>query len=92
MLNTYRAVLKGSHLEWRGESPPEISGERAVPVEVTVLPNRRLDPSRSPDAGERMAAALENLAASRSNAVADIKDPVEWQRNLRRDRPLPGRD
>ena len=90
MLNTYRAVLNGSHLEWRGESPPEISGERAVSVEVRVLPDRCLDPSRSPDAGERMAAALGKLAAS--TAIADIEDPVEWQRNLRRDRPLPGRD
>ena len=90
MLNTYRAVLKGSHLEWRGEAPPEISEERAVSVEVTVLPDKRFSSSRAPDAGERMADALEKLAASR--AVADIEDPVEWQREIRRDRPLPGRD
>jgi hypothetical protein len=37
------------------------------------------------NAGERMAAALEKLAAS--GAVADIEDPVQWQREIRRDRP-----
>lgn len=90
MPNTYRAVLQGSHLEWREESPPEISSERGVPVEVTVLRDERFSASPAPDAGERMAAALEKLAAS--NAVADIEDPVEWQREIRQDRPMPGRD
>ncbi|MCC3432260.1 MAG: hypothetical protein JGK08_20250 [Microcoleus sp. PH2017_04_SCI_O_A] len=33
---------------------------------------------------------LEKIAAS--NVFADIIDPVEWQRELRQDRPLPGRD
>ncbi len=90
MLATYRAVLKGDRLEWRGEIPPETNTERSVPVEVTVLRDERLSPLRTSDAGERMAAALEKLAAS--NAVAEIEDPVEWQRETRRDRPLPGRD
>lgn len=31
-------------------------------------------------------------AAVRSNAFADIKDPVAWQREVRKDRPLPGRE
>jgi hypothetical protein len=37
-----------------------------------------------------MMEALEQLA--HLNAFAEIDDPVEWQRELRRDRPLPGRD
>lgn len=90
MPTTYRAVLKGNRFEWRGEIPPEIAAQRAVPVEVTVLRDEGFGSSRAPGAGERMAAALEKLAAS--NAVADIEDPVEWQREIRRDRPLPGRD
>ncbi len=90
MLTIYLAVLKGSHLEWQEAAPPEISKSRGVPVEVTVLQDERFSSSRAADAGERMASALEKLAAS--NAVADIEDPVEWQREVRRDRPLPGRD
>ena len=87
---TYRAVLRGDRLEWRGEIPPESAREREVPVDVTILRDERFSASRAASAGERMAAALEKLAASR--AVASIEDPVAWQREFRRDRPLPGRD
>lgn len=87
---TYRAVLRGDRLEWRGEVPPEISRERPVPVDVTILRDERLGPVRAANTGEKMAAALEKLAAS--HAVAGIADPVEWQREARQDRPMPGRD
>lgn len=84
---TYRAVLKGDRLEWQGEAPPETEGDRELPVDVTILRDESFSAAQ---AGERMAAALEKLAASQ--AVASIEDPVEWQREVRRDRPLPGRD
>lgn len=87
---TYRAVLRGNRLEWQGEPPPGAVGERSIPVDVTLLGERTLNASRDANSGERMAAALENLAAAR--AVVGIEDPVAWQRETRRDRPLPGRD
>jgi hypothetical protein len=87
---TYRAILKGDRLEWRGEVPPEVDRDRAIVVEVTILRDERFSASRVADAGERMADALEKLAASR--AIASTEDPVAWQREVRRDRPLPGRD
>jgi hypothetical protein len=34
--------------------------------------------------------ALRDLASVR--AFRDIEDPVEWQREIRKDRPLPGRE
>ncbi len=34
--------------------------------------------------------AIKNL--QEIHAFADIKDPVTWQREIRKDRPLPGRD
>jgi antitoxin component of MazEF toxin-antitoxin module len=34
--------------------------------------------------------AIKNL--QEIHAFADIKDPVAWQREIRKDRPLPGRD
>jgi hypothetical protein len=37
-----------------------------------------------------MAEALERLAAA--DALSRIEDPVEWQREIRKDRPLPGRE
>ena len=30
--------------------------------------------------------------ASKKNLFSDIKDPVAWQREIRKDRPLPGRE
>jgi len=88
--NTYRAVLIGDRLEWRGEIPPEMARGREVAVNVTILRDERFSARREANAGERMAAALGKLAASR--AVDSIEDPVAWQREVRRDRTLPGRD
>jgi hypothetical protein len=85
-METYRAILKGNRLEWIESEPTHLDAEQ--PVEVTIL-----DTPGDVDAttqGQRMAKALERLAAS--NAFADIKDPVAWQREVRKDRPLPGRD
>ena len=42
------------------------------------------------DRGRLMAEALEGLA--KLDPFADIDDPVAWQREIRKDRPLPGRE
>ena len=42
------------------------------------------------DRGALMAHVLEELAAR--DAFSEIADPAAWQRDLRQDRPLPGRD
>jgi len=39
--------------------------------------------------GMRMALALAELA--RIGAFSEIEDPAAWEREIRRDRPLPGR-
>jgi hypothetical protein len=39
---------------------------------------------------EIMRESLENLA--KMNTFAGIEEPVEWQRDMRRDRSLPGRE
>lgn len=38
----------------------------------------------------RMCEALEAIAAA--GTFDHIDDPVEWQREVRKDRPMPGRD
>lgn len=85
-METYRAILKGNRLEWVESEPTDLDAEQ--PVEVTILPT--VGESESNTQGQRMARALERLAEA--NAFADIKDPVAWQREVRKDRPLPGRD
>lgn len=84
MGESHRAVLIGDRLEWQCDNPATDGG--AVAVEVIVLRNA---PSRSGQ-GVKMAAILESLA--RGGAVSGIDDPVAWERDLREDRDLPGRD
>lgn len=83
-MQTYRAILKGNRLEWTDSEPTDLNPEQ--PVEVTILDEQ----DRLADRRRRMAEALENLAAA--DAFSEISDPVEWQREIRKDRPLPGRD
>lgn len=80
MLSTYKAILKGDRLEWR-EEKPETLADRELAVIVTIL-----DEPASPSRGDRMANALERLAAS---GGPGIDDPLEWERESRQDRPLP---
>lgn len=85
-METYRAILKGNRLEWIESEPLNLDAEQ--PVEVTILDSPG-DVGASTQ-GQRMAKALERLAAT--NALSHIKDPSEWQREIRKDRPLPGRE
>ena len=40
--------------------------------------------------GQRMAAILQRMA--NRQALSHITDPIAWQREIREDRPLPGRE
>ncbi|MBC6481568.1 MAG: hypothetical protein GDA56_31260 [Hormoscilla sp. GM7CHS1pb] len=83
MLRTFKAVLKGNHLEWLEEAP-----EQAMPVNVHVIIVESESSKDLIKSNKRRLEALEKLAAN--NAFAGVY-PVEWQREVRRDRPLPGR-
>ncbi len=88
MLETYQGILRDNHIEWVGDAPavPESAGVR---VHVTLLD--RVPPAEDEATrGQRMAAALEQLAAR--GGIASIPDPDAWQREVRQDRPLPGRE
>lgn len=84
MLQTYEGVLKGDRLRWAGEEAP--STDRPLRVRVTILEEEVSQEER----GRQMAEALSKLAES--GAFSEIDDPSEWQREIRQDRPLPGRD
>ena len=83
MQETYEAILRGDHLEWSGEARP--SPDLPVAVRVTILDN-----ATATGGGRLMAEALKQLAAS--HALANLTDPVSWEREVRRERPLPDRD
>ena len=56
---------------------------------VEEIPKRQ-KLTATPEMIARREAALENVR--KLNPYRDITDPLEWQREMRADRPLPGRD
>ncbi|MEG5018758.1 MULTISPECIES: hypothetical protein [unclassified Microcoleus] len=86
MQRIFEAILKGNILEWANEVPTQ--GNRPVRVYVTLQEERATLSAEV--RRQRIVEVLEKIAAN--NVFADISDPVEWQRDLRQDRPLPGRD
>ena len=88
MPQTYEAILVGDRLEWSNGAP---QARRPVRVHVTVVePSPEETAEERAARGKRMADALRELA--KSNPFAEITDPVAWQREIRKDRPLPGRE
>lgn len=86
MLSTYKAVLKNNKLEWLDEIPAPLN-RMTVFVHVTVLQDLSvLKPSKLP--GQPMIDILQKIAESDGPG---IDDPMTWQREMRQDRPLPGR-
>lgn len=47
-------------------------------------------PTTQKNQGQLMAAILQRMADR--NALSHIADPVAWQKEMRQDRPLPGRE
>lgn len=84
MLRTYEGILDGNRVQWAGDDVPE--ADRPVRVHITVLEDEAGKKKR----GKQMADALAKLADV--GAFSEIDSPVEWQREIRNDRPLPGRD
>ena len=87
MHKLYKAKISGDRIEWSGEAPPLNGGTTDVLVEL-LPPAESAEEKRT--RGERMAAALQRIADR--GGVQSIPDPVAWQREMREDRPLPGRD
>ena len=84
MLETYKAILHGDTLEWVGEKP--VSTDVGMEVHVTVLEvqKQRLKPD-----GAAMAAALKKIS---DTGISSFGDALEWQREIRQDRQLPGHE
>jgi hypothetical protein len=86
-MRTYRALLRGDRLEWLGEAP-ESQTDAPLCVHVTIV---EPEPVREEHTrGPAMAALLEKLAER--GAFSAVTDPVSWQRELRQERALPGRE
>jgi hypothetical protein len=84
---TYRAVLRGNQVEWI-DAPPYPDGP--TQVEITLLkPEPESEEVRRAQRQLAVEALMELAAAG---GISSIPDPAAWQREIRQDRPLPGRD
>ena len=85
MRRTYKAILRDDHVEWINGSP-----ETAEPISVDIIildkTKQELSQAKEKTAGELLA------TLAKKGTFADIKDPVAWQREQRKDRPLLHRD
>jgi hypothetical protein len=88
MLPTYKAILKGNRVEWCGDVDRNIVGNHPVAVHITILDDP-VAPASVESRGKLMVTALERLAEI--HALADVVDPAAWEREIRKDRLLPGR-
>lgn len=88
MLQTYEAVLRSNQIEWDAEAPQPTPAGQPLRVHITILGPSSVPPSG--ESGKRMALELEKIAALGS--MSTIADPIEWQREQRQDRSLPGRE
>jgi hypothetical protein len=85
MLEKYRATVQGNRIEWDDEIPKTLKKGRPQKVDVILISDQ---PKKKPN-GKKMAEALAKIAAK--GGVSSIKDPDKWLREVRNDRPLPGR-
>ena len=82
MARVYTGILTGNRIEWTGGAPPANE-----PVEVRVTLVDAADDRAARQA--RIGQILREL--TQRNPYRAIRDPVTWQREIRKDRPLPGR-
>jgi len=75
--------------------PPAMQQEVAHFVEFLKLkleePQSTEAASEQEPTGTKLARLMEQIA-ERGTAFSDIEDPAAWQREIRKDRPLPGRE
>lgn len=85
MLTTYEATLHGNIIEWSKDMPQQVAMGQTVSVHVTVL-NESLPAEKQ---GQQMADALLKLAQSHTFSGMDAQ---AWEREMRTEKPLTGRD
>jgi hypothetical protein len=80
---TYEGVLKDDHIERVDDVPPQ---DRPVRVTVMIAQEGAEEKESDESRGERVAEVMSKLAQRRPFQA--IEDPVEWQREVRRDREI----
>lgn len=77
MIREYKALLSGNTLEWLTNAPEQSSDH---PLHVLVSVEEKKHESHN------VLDLLEKIAET--NVFSEIDDPVQWQKNLRKDRHI----
>ena len=86
MEEKYKATIHGDTIEWGGDIPEEVAKDGIMEVYVT-----RVQETKNSEPNGKQAMAILQKIADRGG-IQSILDPVAWQREIRKDRPLPGRE
>jgi hypothetical protein len=89
MVRTLKAVVSGDRIKWLEASEQSFPVSHSVEALITPLHEQPQSLSAEKQA-ERRLAALKKLASI--NAFSTVADPEAWQRDIRADRKLPGRE
>lgn len=93
MHKTYEGHLHGDRVEWTEEAPDDANGARVL---VTVVKRSTEDETNDGEEENLKKQSRKAVEAMRRIAerggIPSIEDPSEWQRRIRKDRPLPGRE
>jgi len=85
MLQTYNALLNNDCLQWLDQIPRQWR-QRPIKVLVTMLDEL---PKPEISANNKAVEILQKIA---DNGGPGIDDPIAWQREMRQDNPLLGRE
>lgn len=88
MLSSYEAIYDHGLLTWLGETPGPVRARVIVTLMREPAAEETTD-SQAPN-GNRLSAILTRMAETDIGTI--FGDPLEWQNEVRKDRPLPGRD
>ena len=83
MQNVYQAIITGNTVQWIDQPQERIDLHKGEKVLITFLDSL----TKSQSDGTAMSEALRKLSSKR-NSFSEIEDPVEWQREVRKDREL----
>ncbi len=76
-------------IEWLTDKPDYLTPDRPVAAYVTILEDASPSKKLVEERGQRMAAALDQLA--QTQGAITFLEPLQWEREMRQDRELPVR-
>ncbi|MCX7113578.1 MAG: hypothetical protein NTX45_26500 [Proteobacteria bacterium] len=92
MLKSYEAIYDNGYLQWLGKSP-RLNHARVMVVIAESDEDETPQTIQQDINGPRLAKIIEETDSEILASIAEkFGDPVEWQREQRRERLLPGRE